>query len=104
MRSKNRVKLKLIRRSSKQLDFLKKAKVDYIQGYYFSKPLNKEDFVALLNKSGNYPYSFGFIDMDIERCFIPISELNELRNKAFELLKNELISTNIVEENTEMIT
>lgn len=34
-----------------QLNFLKNAGCDYIQGYYFSKPLPEEDFKAFLAKS-----------------------------------------------------
>ena len=34
----------------KQLDFLRAHHCDFIQGYYFSKPLPSEEFEAMLNK------------------------------------------------------
>ncbi|MGL4862888.1 MAG: EAL domain-containing protein [Cetobacterium sp.] len=36
--------------TKEQLDFLKELDVDYIQGYYFSKPLSLSDFNTLLKK------------------------------------------------------
>ncbi|MDZ4098986.1 MAG: EAL domain-containing protein, partial [Methylophilaceae bacterium] len=36
--------------TAEQMEFLKKSKCDEIQGYYFSKPLNAEDFVAFYKK------------------------------------------------------
>lgn len=33
-----------------QSEFLKKCECDYIQGYYFSRPLKKDDFVEMLEK------------------------------------------------------
>ena len=33
-----------------QLDFLKSIGVEHIQGYYFSKPLNEQDFIRYLDK------------------------------------------------------
>ena len=30
---------------------MKKLGIDYIQGFYFSKPINAEDFIELLKKS-----------------------------------------------------
>jgi diguanylate cyclase (GGDEF)-like protein/PAS domain S-box-containing protein len=39
-----------------QKDYLKEMKCDFLQGYYFGKPLSSEDFEALLNK---YDYLTG---------------------------------------------
>ena len=36
--------------TAEQLEFLRKCECDYIQGYYFSKPLKKDDFVEMLEK------------------------------------------------------
>lgn len=33
------------------LTYLQDRGVDYMQGYYFSKPLNKEDFIEFLKKN-----------------------------------------------------
>jgi len=33
-----------------QVDFLKNNKCDFVQGYFYSKPLEKEDFVAFIEK------------------------------------------------------
>ena len=34
-----------------QLDFLLNAECEFMQGYYFSKPVAKDEFVALLKKT-----------------------------------------------------
>ncbi len=39
--------------SKEQLDYLCNLGVDYIQGYYFSKPINSEDYLAFLENSGH---------------------------------------------------
>lgn len=36
--------------TEEQYLLLKELKCDYIQGYYFSKPIRRDDFVALLEK------------------------------------------------------
>ena len=33
-----------------QFEYLKEKECDIIQGYYFAKPMKKEDFIALLQK------------------------------------------------------
>lgn len=38
--------------AEKQLAFLHENHCDYIQGYYFSKPLPKEEFVSFVKKQG----------------------------------------------------
>lgn len=35
----------------KQVKMLKRLGCDYIQGYYFAKPMPKKDYVKLLQKS-----------------------------------------------------
>jgi EAL domain-containing protein (putative c-di-GMP-specific phosphodiesterase class I) len=35
--------------TAEQLDLLQKLRVDYLQGYYFSKPLPQDDFVAFIS-------------------------------------------------------
>jgi len=51
-----------------------------------------------LQKSGDYPYVINDLELTVEKCFIPISKINELRNKAFESLKTKLIKTQEVNE------
>ncbi|WP_297406943.1 EAL domain-containing protein, partial [uncultured Cetobacterium sp.] len=36
--------------TEKQLDFLKEINIDYGQGYLFSKPLRKEDYIEYIEK------------------------------------------------------
>ena len=43
-----------------------------------------------LNKSGEYPYLINDFTYEIEKCFIPISELNSLKNEAYKMLKDKL--------------
>ena len=58
------------------------------------KGTDKTRVIEQLNKTGDYPYEFEDIDLDLEKCFIPIGELNKLRNDALEQLRNKLIETN----------
>ena len=37
--------------NEKQLDYVKKKKIDYVQGYYFSKPLEEDILIDFLNKN-----------------------------------------------------
>ena len=37
--------------TKEQVDFIKSIKCDMIQGYYYSKPLSKEDFEDYFNKN-----------------------------------------------------
>lgn len=50
-----------------------------------------------LKKSGDYPYSINDPEIKMEKCFIPISKINELRNMAFEELRNVLVIINEVQ-------
>jgi sensor c-di-GMP phosphodiesterase-like protein len=33
-----------------QVDFLKNNKCDFVQGFFYSEPLNKEDFIDFIEK------------------------------------------------------
>jgi FOG: EAL domain len=35
--------------TQKQIELLKKLRVDYLQGFYFSKPIPKDDFIKLIS-------------------------------------------------------
>lgn len=59
-----------------------------------NSPTSNERIKEQLSKSGDYPYKITKLDIKNTNCFIPISELNEIRNRAFEELRNELIETN----------
>lgn len=37
--------------TEEQVTFLKKNKCDYIQGYYYSKPLSEEEFIEYLENN-----------------------------------------------------
>ena len=47
-----------------------------------------------LRKSGDYPYCIDDLNITIENVFIPISDLNKIRNEAFEALRSELTKVN----------
>ena len=49
-----------------------------------------------LNKSGEYHYYISEFKYEFEKCFIPISEINSLKSKAFDLLQKRLNKTNVV--------
>jgi len=55
---------------------------------------SKERIISQLKKSGSYPYAISKVECNVEKCFIPISSLNKLRNDCFDALKNKLIITN----------
>lgn len=57
-------------------------------------PTSDERIKDQLSKSGDYPYKISNLSVNNKNCFIPISELNELRNKAYEKLKESLIKIN----------
>ena len=39
--------------TKEQLDYLRKIKCNYVQGYYFSKPLPEEDFEEIIDNENN---------------------------------------------------
>ncbi len=47
-----------------------------------------------LKKSGEYPYQITSISLNVDKCFIPISSINKIRNDAFDKLQKSLIKTN----------
>lgn len=57
-----------------------------------------ERIISQLSKTGSYPYSFEDINVDIDKCFIQISELNNIRNKALEMLVNSFKIINNIDE------
>lgn len=59
----------------------------------------EERIADQLKKSGDYPYTVELKECKLQKCFIPISAINDLRNKAFEALKNALITTNKIKDN-----
>lgn len=55
-----------------------------------SKPVTKDDIHSKLNKLGNTIYEFNNIDIQIDdNIFIPISEVNNLRRMAIDLLNEK---------------
>lgn len=54
---------------------------------------SKERILEQLNKSGEYPYYIEDLETKMNKCFIPISHLNDLKRKAYQELldsfKNE---------------
>ena len=36
--------------TKEQLEFIKEKKIDYVQGFYFAKPMKEEDLIKFLNK------------------------------------------------------
>lgn len=57
-----------------------------------SRPLTAEKIQGKLEKTGDTPFVFGTIEMDVEDgLFVPISGVNELRRKALCRLEKELL-------------
>ncbi len=55
-----------------------------------NKPTTKEEVIAKLNKLGDTVYKFNNLDVLIDpMVFIPLSEINELRRKAIDMLNNK---------------
>lgn len=55
-----------------------------------NKPVDKELILGKLNKLGDTVYEFSNLDIDIDNnIFIPMSEINELRRKAINLLNEK---------------
>ena len=40
--------------TEKQIELLEKMKVDYLQGFYFSKPIPKNDFIDLISSGKTF--------------------------------------------------
>lgn len=59
-----------------------------------NKPVTEDAVLKQLNKTGNTPFEFENIMVDIcGNVFIPVKELNEIRRKALESLTNNLLSS-----------
>lgn len=57
-----------------------------------NKPATEEAVLKQLNKTGNTPFEFENIMVDIcDNVFVPVKELNEIRRKALENLMNNLL-------------
>ena len=57
-----------------------------------NKPVNEENVLKQVNKTGNTPYEFEEITVDISgNVFVPVKELNELRRGALEIFGSELL-------------
>lgn len=54
----------------------------------------KERIIEQLSKTGNFPYRANQIYVDMEKCFIPISLINNMRNNAFEKLVTKFTKIN----------
>lgn len=59
---------------------------------------SEERIIDQLNKTGDYPYSFSYIDVDLEKCFIPIREINALRNTTLQMLVDSFKNENSIDE------
>lgn len=79
-----------------KVGFYKNLKVtidsDIIPETAENQPVSKEKIIAQLSKTGNTPFCFENINIDLENnLFIPkISSLNELRRNAFAELENKV--------------
>ena len=59
-----------------------------------TKPLRKEDVEKKLRQTGDTPFSFSTIQMEIDDdAFLPIGSIKELRRKAIDLLTNDLLES-----------
>lgn len=57
------------------------------------QPITEENVIKQISKTGNTPYIFGSLTVDISgNVFVPVKELNELRRKAIDSLTEELLS------------
>ncbi len=58
-----------------------------------NKPVTEEVILKQITKTGNTPYEFEDVTVDISgNVFVPIKELNELRRRTLETFTNELLS------------
>lgn len=60
-----------------------------------NRPLTEDDVIKQLNKTGESLFEFDRIEVQMEDdCFMPVKCLNELRRKAFSLLKEAIVHDN----------
>ena len=57
---------------------------------------DKSRIIEQLNKTGDFPYIFNDLDIEMDVCFIPISEINKLRNEALQALQDSFQKINEV--------
>lgn len=57
-----------------------------------SQPLTEEKVRRQAEKTGDSPFTFGKLDIELEEgCFLPVQDLNALRREGMELLETELL-------------
>lgn len=62
---------------------------DIIPQKSIKTPITKERILAQFNKTGNTPFEFGTIDIELsDDISVPISSINEIRRKVLELYEN----------------
>ncbi|HHT96995.1 MAG TPA: U32 family peptidase [Clostridiales bacterium] len=58
----------------------------------FKRPITKDDIIKQINKTGESYFSFKKIDLELyDSAFIPLTNLNQIRREAIELLKDTII-------------
>ena len=58
-----------------------------------TRPLTEEALRARINKTGNTPFEFAALDIDIEEgLFLPAASINELRRHALDVLQEQYLS------------
>lgn len=58
-----------------------------------NQPAGEERLLKQLNKTGNTPFYFDHLTVEIEgKCFVPVQTLNELRRMALEQMEERLLS------------
>lgn len=63
-----------------QLDFLSRHDCDYIQGYYFSKPLPRKDFESMMEREGDVRDSLSAEKEPSLTDFIPVETLQKIQD------------------------
>ncbi len=58
-----------------------------------SRPLSEADVRKHLTKTGTTPFTFGQLQIQLEEgCFLPVTELNQLRRQALESLEEKMLA------------
>lgn len=72
-----------------------KTSLDIYPTNAINNPITKERILVQLSKTGNTPFEFSKIDIDLEDgLYVNISDLNELRRKAIEEISSLIITSN----------
>jgi len=67
-----------------------------------NSPISKEKIISNISKTGNTPYEFKNINIDLEdNLFVQIGSINEIRRNALEKLENRIINKYITSRNLE---